>query len=287
VLGPLVAVALLDAGVQPDPAWRIMLALGAVPAVAVFYLRRTISETPRFRLAHQKMAEATARAHSEGNPTGLRAALADPQLRRWLIGASLALFLFDIAFYGNTVSSSTTVEKVAPHASLVQTSLINLAVFTVFSLPFYFAAAFTIDRIGRRTLQIVGFLGMTGAFLALWAVPAATSSIAVCIVVFGLTYVFANWGPNTTTFVYPAELFPVTTRTTCHGITAAAGKLGGFVGTAAIPAMVTTWGFPRAALVVSAVTLLGAGVTAWLLSEPKQKSLEEISDHSAVFEMAA
>jgi uncharacterized membrane protein len=68
---------------------------------------------------------------------------------------------------------------------------------------------------------------MTGAFLALWAVPAATNSIAVFIVVFGLTYVFANWGPNTTTFMYPAGIFPVTTRPTCYGITAAAGKLGG------------------------------------------------------------
>ena len=50
------------------------------------------------------------------------------------------------------------------------------------------------------------------------------------LVLFGATYFFAEFGPNTTTFVYPAEIFPVRVRTTAHGVAAAAGKAGAFIG---------------------------------------------------------
>src|SRR5207248_7797482 len=53
IMGPLVALLLLVSGLNHDLVWRIMLALGAVPALATFYLRRTISETPRYALAMQ------------------------------------------------------------------------------------------------------------------------------------------------------------------------------------------------------------------------------------------
>jgi hypothetical protein len=46
------------------------------------------------------------------------------------------------------------------------------------------------------------------------------------IVLYGISYFFTQFGPNTTTLVYPAELFPVAVRTTGHGISAAAGKQG-------------------------------------------------------------
>jgi MFS transporter, PHS family, inorganic phosphate transporter len=36
--------------------------------------------------------------------------------------------------------------------------------------------------------------------------------------------------------VYPAEIFPVRVRTTCHGVAATAGKIGAFIGTYALSA---------------------------------------------------
>src|SRR5207244_2398215 len=61
ILGPLVAIVLLLSGINHDLTWRIMLALGAVPALATFYLRRQIAETPRFALAMQGDIAAAAR----------------------------------------------------------------------------------------------------------------------------------------------------------------------------------------------------------------------------------
>src|SRR5437868_13814336 len=61
ILGPLVAIVLLASGLNHDLVWRIMLALGAVPALATFYLRRQIAETPRFALVMQGDVEGATR----------------------------------------------------------------------------------------------------------------------------------------------------------------------------------------------------------------------------------
>src|SRR3954452_2895411 len=116
VIGPLVAIGLLKAGLRPDLAWRVMLALGAVPALAVFWLRRRLRETPRFLLAQTETAgtgQAPGRPARAGRPAGIRGVLAEPRLLRWLVGASLAWLLFDFAYYGNTISSPMIVKLVS------------------------------------------------------------------------------------------------------------------------------------------------------------------------------
>lgn len=40
---------------------------------------------------------------------------------------------------------------------------------------------------------------------------------------------FQNFGPNTTTFIIPGEVFPTRYRSTAHGICAASGKLGAII----------------------------------------------------------
>jgi Sugar (and other) transporter len=51
VIGPLLAIGLLATGASYDVVWRLLLGLGAIPALSVFWLRRQIRETPRFELA--------------------------------------------------------------------------------------------------------------------------------------------------------------------------------------------------------------------------------------------
>jgi len=60
IVGPLVALSLLGAGASNDVAWRTMLALGAVPAAAVVYLRRKMPESPRYQIQVQGQAEQAA-----------------------------------------------------------------------------------------------------------------------------------------------------------------------------------------------------------------------------------
>jgi MFS family permease len=278
VVGPLVAIGLLSAGISHDYAWRIMLALGAIPALSVFWLRRHIAETPRFRLAQIEARETRQRAGQAGTPTGIRAVLTNRTMLRWLIGCSAAWLLFDFVYYGNTISSPVIVKLVDPHATLIGQTAYTLAIFAVAALPGYLLAAATIDRLGRKRLQALGFAAMTVAFLCLWLVPGATTSLPPFLLLFGATYFFAEFGPNTTTFVYPAEIFPVLARTTSHGIAAAAGKVGAFTGTYALTALLPALGLGRTSAIVAGVSLLGLLVTVWLLPEPKGSSLEEFTE---------
>jgi MFS transporter, PHS family, inorganic phosphate transporter len=278
VIGPLIAMGLLSTGMSHDYAWRIMLALGAIPGLAVFWLRRRIKETPRFLLAQMEAREAKQRAEQARVPTGLRGALAERWLLRWLIGASLTWLLFDFVYYGNTISSPVIVRLVSPHASLIGQTGILLAIFAVAALPGYVLAAATIDRIGRKLLQCLGFAMMAVAFVGLWLVPGATTTLLPFLLLFGATYFFSEFGPNTTTFVYPAEIFPVRVRTTCHGIAAAAGKIGAFIGTYALTALLPAIGLGRTSAIVAVVSVLGLLATVALLPEPKGVSLETLTE---------
>ena len=60
LVGPLLASVLLASGLSSDITWRVLLAAGAIPGLAVFYLRRQIHETPRFAAAGGAAEEAEA-----------------------------------------------------------------------------------------------------------------------------------------------------------------------------------------------------------------------------------
>lgn len=55
---------------------------------------------------------------------------------------------------------------------------------------------------------------------------------AFCIARYGLTFFFANFGPNSTTFILPSETFPAEVRTSLNGFSAAMGKAGAAIGSA-------------------------------------------------------
>ena len=108
-------------------------------------------------------------------------------------------------------------------------------------------------------------------------------------VMYSLTFFFANFGPNVTTFVVPAEIFPARFRSTCHGISAASGKLGAIVGAFGFLYLAqspdknkTSAGYPpgigvrNSLIMLGVVSFLGILFT-FLVPEAKGKSLEEIS----------
>jgi MFS transporter, PHS family, inorganic phosphate transporter len=94
-------------------------------------------------------------------------------------------------------------------------------------VPSYWFTDFLIDFVGRFYIQLVGFAMMAVFMLGLaipyhhWTTPGNHIGFAV---MYGFTFFFANFGPNATTFIVPAEIFPARLRSTSHGISAAAGK---------------------------------------------------------------
>lgn len=96
------------------------------------------------------------------------------------------------------------------------------------SLPGYWTAVLIIDTVGRKTLQILGFLCLTVIFCIL-GFGFHHLSQGAFLALYILGHFFFNAGPNTTTFIIPGECFPTRYRATGHGVSAAMGKIGAIV----------------------------------------------------------
>ena len=305
--GPAIASIFLGAGVPNGIAWRLMLGLGAVPAASVIYLRRKIRETPRYTLSVKGDVATTASTvawvtgqqpavggngsspagatspalgNGNGNGNGVRVRLTSKPFLLRLVGTAGSWFLMDIAFYGNSVSSPLILKLLQPKGTLLDHTLISLAIFAVAAFPGYWVAVGLMDRLGRRRIQWQGFLVMALAFAAIAIIPGAAKNVWVFLVLFAISYFFTEFGPNETTFVYPSEIFPTAIRGTGDGISAAGGKFGAFLGALFVPHLLAAAGITGVMGVMAAVSIVGVALTLVALPEPKGQTLEEASGES-------
>jgi nitrate/nitrite transporter NarK len=273
-----------------DLAWRLMLGLGAVPAAAVIYLRRTIAETAHFSLGARGDVEGAAQlveklTHAPVPERGRVARLKDSWTllftdRKYLatlIGTSFSWMFLDMAFYGNSVSSGLVMKDLLPHANLISSTLVSGLIFLVAAVPGYWVAAFTMDRLGRRFIQLLGFVVMGLAYAAIFLFPGVMAVPVEFLLLYAVSYFFIEFGPNCTTFVFPAEVFPVTVRGWGFGISASMGKLGAAVAAFLFPLVLVAFKVPGTMGILAVVSFLGAILTWLTLGEPKGKTLREAS----------
>ena len=301
IVGPVIALTLLGAGMSDNLAWRILLGLGAVPAAAVIYLRSRMPESPRYQVQVQGKAEQAASqlsdftggqvngngkvsgsgAGSVGHQMGLRAFLSNRRYLILLAGTAGTWFLLDYAYYGNTISTPQILSLISPHASTMTKIALQLAIFVVAALPGYLLAIAYLDRIGHRRLQLLGFAVMALCFAVIALVPSMTTMVAPFLLVYGVSYFFTEFGPNMTTFVIPSEVYPVAMRATGHGISAGVGKLGAFIGVFLFPVLKTSLGLRGTLLLTATVSVLGYALTL-VLPETSRISLEDIAMPSGI-----
>ncbi|MGI0072162.1 MAG: MFS transporter [Thermoplasmata archaeon] len=280
-----------------DLSWRLILGVGAVPALLTIYFRTRLPETPRFSLSRGNVAEAAA---TVGTLTGQATAPAAARSRTFrvsfaqflrtygllIVGTAAAWFLLDVTFYSTSIFNPLILKDIgfasaASYPILQQVRLLaigNVLIALFAAVPGYWAAVALIDRVGRRPLQYIGFGVMATAFLFLsidW--KALLGVIPAFLGIYGLTFFFANFGPNTTTFVYPSEVFPTSYRTTGHGIAAASGKIGAVIAVALFPTLYLAYGLPWFFGLLAIVSFLGFVVTIALLPETALRSLEDAS----------
>ena len=305
IVGPMVAILILMLGVPHDIAWRILLGLGAIPAASVIYLRRKIKETPYYSLGVKGDVSNTVAAINDITgakiKTDKNAALDSADKNgnggsvklktRWqdmfkypnnlrLLGTAGSWFLLDWAFYGNSISWPLVMKSVMPHATFIQGLAASTIVFVVFAAPFYWLAAFSMDKLGRKFIQIMGFLGMAVCYLIISLTSFGGYELipVMFILVFGLSYVFVEFGPNTTTFVYPSEVFPTPIRGFGDGISAGTGKVGAFLGTLLFPFLMVAIKVQGTFMVLVIISFLGAILTAFTLPETKEMSLRDVAE---------
>lgn len=295
ITGPLVALSLLGLNTSSDLSWRIMLGIGAIPALMVIYLRRKIPESPRYTaqvVGDQRKAledvgkfmnknvETDKIINSNKKQSSLKDFLMNKKLMLTLFGTAGSWFLLDYAYYGNTISTPMVLNSFSSNISLGTKTIYTLLIFALFALPGYILSIALVDKIGRKPIQLIGFIVMGISFLLIGLMPEIEKQIGVFFVIYGISYFFTEFGPNTTTFIIPSELFPTEYRTTGHGISAGIGKVGAFAGTLLFPIIISSVGFNTTFVIISMISFAGI-ITTLVLKEPKGESLEEISKSNA------
>ena len=290
IVGPLFASCLLASHLPVNVIWRILLGLGAIPAASVFYLRRTIQESPHYLRSKESIPVEVSRVVRDlAAPPTEGVSAYDRQYHRqslfskkWLIcllGTAGSWFLLDVAFYGNGISAVMIIDAIRPHATLLAHTLISASLFLLFAVPGYALAAKYVDNIGRKPLQYLGFVMMAVTYAVMAWVPGVNHDMPLFIVFFGISFFFVNFGQNTTTFLIPSEIYPTSIRARAHGISAAVGKLGAFFGAFALPFLLRDVGVFSTMGWMAGVALLGI-LTTMLLPEMNNKCLSETEQFS-------
>ncbi|KAJ1719435.1 hypothetical protein LPJ53_005811 [Coemansia erecta] len=211
-----------------------------------------------------------------------------------LLGTSLAWFVVDVAFYGINLNSSVVISAIGfsgdiqngdPYSVLTRNCLGNLIINLLGSVPGYWISVFTIERLGRKNIQLLGFAALTALYIVIGFAyhQILDASNVAFIVLFTLAQLFQNFGPNVTCFVWPGEVFPTRFKATAHGISAASGKLGAIVAQAGLMTLKDRGGpnafIPHLIEIFALFTLVGFFVTFWI-PESKGKTIEEITGES-------
>ncbi|KAF5752386.1 inorganic phosphate transporter 1-3 [Tripterygium wilfordii] len=306
---------------EADYIWRIILMFGALPAALTFYWRMKMPETARYTALVAKNAKQAAADMSKVLNVNLEAeeekvkklarepansfGLFSKEFARrhgfHLLGTTSTWFLLDIAFYSQNLFQKdifTAIQWIPPAATMnavhevYRIARAQTLIALCSTVPGYWFTVAFIDYMGRFAIQLMGFFFMTVFMFAL-AIPYHHWTLEPnrigFVVMYSLTFFFANFGPNATTFVVPAEIFPARLRSTCHGISAAAGKAGAIVGafgflyaaqstdsTKTDKDYPTGIGIKNSLLVLGVINFLGMLFT-FLVPEPMGKSLEEMS----------
>ena len=306
---------------QADFVWRIILMVGALPAALTYYWRMKMPETARYTALVAKNAKQAASDMSKVLQVDLEAEQQKVEqitekpanafglfsrefLRRHglhLLGTTSTWFLLDIAFYSQNLFQKDIFSAIGwiPPAKTMNAieevyriARAQTLIALCSTVPGYWFTVAFIDKMGRFAIQLMGFFFMTVFMFAL-AIPynhwTHKDNRIGFVMMYSLTFFFANFGPNATTFVVPAEIFPARLRSTCHGISAASGKLGAMVGAFGFLYLAqsqdktkTDAGYPagigvkNSLLVLGGINFLGILFT-FLVPESKGKSLEEMS----------
>ncbi|KAK7344632.1 hypothetical protein VNO77_14490 [Canavalia gladiata] len=282
-----------------DNVWRIVLMFGAVPAALTYYWRMKMPETARYTVLVAKNAKQAAADMSKVLQVEIEAEV--EKVKKLTQAESHKYGLFSKEFakrHGLHLDIFSAIGWIPPAKEMnaihevYKIARAQTLIALCSTVPGYWFTVVLIDYMGRFAIQLMGFFFMTVFMFAL-AIPydhwTKKENRIGFVVMYSFTFFFSNFGPNATTFVVPAEIFPARLRSTCHGISAAAGKAGAIVGAFGFlyaaqnkdPSK-TDPGYPAGIGIKNSLIMLGVinffGMLFTLLvPESKGKSLEELS----------
>jgi MFS transporter, SP family, arabinose:H+ symporter len=222
--------------------WRLVLGLGAVPALIGLVMRSRMPESPRWLLRHGRYdkvrdAMATLGVRDVSDDDVRRAAEVveraegrsrESRRRAWTPGVRRALIVVSVFFIFQQITGINVPLYYGPHllgpifagahATLVQTTVAGVEV-TLIMTAVNVAATYLgfrwIDTFGRKVLSISGYTGMI-VFALVTAVGLAFTSgtFRLVVIMIGLDFFIASFavGVGGTGWTLQGEVFPTAVR---------------------------------------------------------------------------
>jgi putative MFS transporter len=262
--------------------WRWALALGAVPALYAVVVRRTLPESVRFLELRGRVQEAEAAVRRFEEAAGVEAVPSPPPAPqpapgpgalwgRAIRARTAALwtvwFCINFAYYGAFIWLPTLL--VASGFPLVKSFGFTLLI-TLAQLPGYAAAAFLIERWGRRP-TLATFL--VGSALGAALFSAADGDTAVLVT--GMVLSFFNLGAWGALYAVTPEVYPTTVRATGAGAAAGFGRIASILAPLSVPPLLDLGGSGLVFATFAAFFLVAA-LASFVLPERRGQALDDV-----------
>lgn len=272
--------------------WRWMFWGAAFPAAVFLLLACFIPESPRWlamkgkrekawsvlsriggnRYAEQElqMVEQTSASKSEG---GLKLLFSRPFRKVLVLGVIVAVFQ---QWCGTNVIFNYAQEIFQSAGYSLGDVLFNIVVTGVANVIFTFVAIYTVERLGRRALMLLGAGGLAGIYLVLGTCYffQVSGFFMVVLVVLAIACYAMSLGPIT--WVLLAEIFPNRVRGVAMATCTFALWVGSFTLTYTFPLLNTALGSYGTFWIYSAICVFGFLFFLRALPETKGKSLETL-----------
>ncbi|HEX6454441.1 MAG TPA: sugar porter family MFS transporter [Trebonia sp.] len=304
----LVAMIVFEAapGSAASVGWRLVLGLGAVPALVGLALRTQMPESPRWLLRHGKydqvrrsmatlgvtgVSDADARRAGEVIEQVERGDRAQ-RLRAWTPGVRRALILVCVFFIFQQITGINVPLYYGPHllgpifsgahASLVDTTVAGVevtAIMTAVNVASTYLGFRWIDKFGRRKLAIGGYTGMiVSALVAALGLALLSGTPRLVIIMVGLDFFIASFavGVGGTGWTLQGEVFPTAVRGQAASIAATVDWLANFALIEVFPVWQNSISLAGVMVCFAALALAAAGFVYWFLPETKGRSVEDI-----------
>jgi MFS transporter, putative metabolite:H+ symporter len=277
--------------VLPVAGWRWVFVVVGLLSLVVFWVRRSLLESPRWLADHGRYAEAesvmsTIEAGVEA-AAGTKLAQPKPFLAETLLETRNPLavllsrfylrtnvmafsvwFFALLGFYGLT---SWLAIILGQHGFSVVKSIGFITLITLGGIPGFYCAALLLERIGRKPTTAL-FLFVS----ALMAYIYGHSTTSTMLFINGFVMQFFMFGMWSCLYAYTPELYPTRARSTGAGMASAFGRVGAITGPIVVGYIIGTVGdtgvftLGAASFVAAALIVLALGM------ETRGRTLEEI-----------
>ena len=274
--------------------WRWMFWAEAFPALIFLVLAIIIPESPRWLAMNGKVEKARGIFNRIGGEAyaeqelksiadmpvqkeegGLSVLFSKPYRLVLMIGIIVAVFQ---QWCGTNVIFNYAQEIFQGAGYDVDNTFINIVVTGIANLIFTFVAIYTVDRLGRRALMLIGAGGLAAIYLTLGACYyfQVSGIFMVALVVLAIACYAMSLGP--VTWVLLSEIFPGKVRGIAVATSTFALWMGSFTLTYSFPFLNQGLGTYGTFWIYTAICALGFVYFYRVLPETKGKSLEELEN---------